>query len=232
MTIPAFRRALVCSCAMAVAVAVSVLTLAGCEPSYKCDVYLASDRYPSYMTNYSGATVKDAVTACEAYYNGPGICGFPHGCGATCSCNTDNTPVTADDLGSNTPVTFAQLRPLLKATCALGSSCHAMAVTSQGNLSLADADAYCALVGKTQGATYRSSAKGQYPHRVVASDKANSFVYQKLTLAYADSGTAKPLGTVMPLNQPLDAANIDLFARWIDAGAQNDSGTAAPAGCN
>ena len=36
----------------------------------------------------------------------------------------------------------------------------------------------------------------------------------------------------MPLNQPLDDANIDLFARWISGGAQNEAGTAAPAGCN
>ena len=67
---------------------------------------------------------------------------------------------------------------------------------------------------------------------MVAGDKDNSLLYQKLILAPADSGPGKPLGTVMPLYQPLDAANIDLFARWIDGGAQNDTGVAAPAGCN
>lgn len=129
------------------------------------------------------------------------------------------------------PVTFSELRPLLKTSCALSTSCHAAASTSSGSLSLADADAYCSLVGATQGATYRSTAKAQYAHRVVAGDKDNSFLYQKLVLAPADSGPAKPLGTVMPLYQPLDAPNIDLFARWIDGGAQNDTGVAAPAGC-
>jgi len=132
----------------------------------------------------------------------------------------------------STPVTFAQIRPLLKTSCALSSSCHAISTAAQGNLSLTDTDAYCALVGATQGATYRATAKAQYPHRVVAGDKASSFLYKKLTLAGADSGSTTPLGIVMPLNQPLDAASIDLFARWIDGGAQNDSGMAAPAGCN
>lgn len=130
------------------------------------------------------------------------------------------------------PVTFGELKPLVKTSCALSTSCHAAASTSSGNLSLAEADAYCALVGATQGATYRSTAKSQYAHRVVAGDKDNSFLYQKLILAPGDSGPAKPLGTVMPLYQPLDATNIDLFARWIDGGAQNESGVAAPAGCN
>lgn len=130
------------------------------------------------------------------------------------------------------PVTFSELRPLLKTSCALSSSCHAAASNASGSLSLSEADAYCALVGATQGATYRSTAKGQYPRRLIAGDKDGSFLYQKLTLAPADSGPTKPLGAVMPLFQPLDAANIDLFGRWIDGGAQNDTGVAAPAGCN
>ena len=133
---------------------------------------------------------------------------------------------------NNQPVTFSELRPLLKTSCALSSSCHAVAATGSGNLSLAEADAYCSLVGATQGATYRSTAKSQYPRRLVPGDKDGSFLYQKLTLAPADSGPTKPLGAVMPLYQPLDAANIELFARWIDGGAQNDSGAPAPTGCN
>jgi hypothetical protein len=35
----------------------------------------------------------------------------------------------------------------------------------------------------------------------------------------------------MPFNQPLDAATISVFASWIDGGAHNKSGAAAPAGC-
>ena len=136
------------------------------------------------------------------------------------------------DPANNQPVLFSELRPLLKTSCALSNSCHAAASTGSGNLSLAEADAYCALVGATQGATYRSTAKSQYPRRLVAGDKDGSFLYQKLILAPADSGPTKPLGAVMPLYQPLDAANIDLFGRWIDSGAQNDTGVAAPAGCN
>jgi hypothetical protein len=130
----------------------------------------------------------------------------------------------------DTPVTFAQVQAVIKPSCASFSSCHMMAVSSQGNLSLADADAYCSLVGMTKGATYLGTAKGQYPHRVVAGDKANSFLYQKLTLPMCGSGS-QALGSVMPLCQPLDAATISIFARWIDGGAQNDSGAMAPAGC-
>lgn len=96
MTNTGFCPALACSCALLV----SVLILAGCEPSYKCDVYLATDRDPSYMDNYSGATAKDAEAACEAYYNGPKICGFPNGCGVTCSCSA---PVVVPDASAPLP---------------------------------------------------------------------------------------------------------------------------------
>jgi hypothetical protein len=144
------------------------------------------------------------------------------GCGG--SDNPDMGPV---DMA---PATFAQVQAVISTSC-LFSACHAMASTSSGNLSLADADAYCSLVGATQGATYLSTAKGQYPHRVVPGDKASSFLYQKLTLPAASSGAGKPLGTVMPFNQPLDAATISVFASWIDGGAHNKSGAAAPAGC-
>lgn len=133
---------------------------------------------------------------------------------------------------ADTPVTYADIKPLVRTSCALSASCHGASSTYSGSLSLTETDGYCALVGAMQGATYRQTAKAQYPHRVVASDKANSFLYQKLVLATADSGASKPLGTVMPLNQPLDDANIELFARWIDGGAKNDTGTLAPAGCN
>lgn len=132
----------------------------------------------------------------------------------------------------STPVTFAQVQPLLKTSCAFSSSCHSGSSSSSGDLSLTESEAYCALVGATKGATFRTAAKAQYPRRVVANNKDSSFLYKKLILAPADSGTSKPLGVVMPLNQPLDAASIDIFARWIDGGAQNDSGIAAPAGCN
>ena len=135
-------------------------------------------------------------------------------------------------VGCGGPVTFTEVRPLVKTSCALSSSCHAAAAMASGNLSLADADAYCALVGTAQGATFRSAAKAQFPRRVVPGDKSTSYLYKKLTLTTAESGVSSALGTVMPLNQPLDPDSISLFARWIDGGAQNDTGLAAPAGCN
>ncbi len=130
------------------------------------------------------------------------------------------------------PVTFTELKPLIRTSCALSSSCHGSFSANTGNLFLIDSEAYCQLVGPTQGATYRQTAKAQFPHRVVAKDKVNSFLYQKLILPMSESGPTKPLGAVMPLYQPLDSVNIELFARWIDGGAQNDSGTPAPANCN
>ena len=66
---------------------------------------------------------------------------------------------------------------------------------------------------------------------MVAGSKSTSFLYRKLTLTSAESGSSKPLGEVMPQNQPLDAKSIDLFARWIEGGAQNLAGQPAPGGC-
>lgn len=79
----AFRPALVCICSLLV----SVSMLAGCGSSYKCNVYLGGSRYPTYEEDYSSSTAKEAETACEAYHNGPKLCGFAGGCGTTCSCS-------------------------------------------------------------------------------------------------------------------------------------------------
>ncbi len=109
------------------------------------------------------------------------------------------------------------------------SACHGTG--KAGSLSLVAADSYCALVGSRDGATFLSTAKDGFPRRVVAGNRSSSFLYRKLTLTAAESGSTKPLGEVMPQNQPLDAKSIDLFARWIDGGAQNLAGQPAPGGC-
>ena len=130
------------------------------------------------------------------------------------------------------PVSFAQIRPLLKPSCALSSSCHASSASISGNLSLSEADAYCALVGTSQGQTTRSTAKAQFPSRVVAGNVDASFFYKKLTMRPPEAGVSTALGQAMPPGQPWTDADLSLVRRWIAGGAQNDSGTAAPGGCN
>lgn len=117
------------------------------------------------------------------------------------------------------PVDFAQIKPMLAQSCAF-SSCHADAGMTRGNLSLSAADAYCALVGATKGKTFRPQAQAQYPRRVVPGSKEQSFLYKKLILTAGESGSTQPLGTLMPLNQPLDQDTIDMYGRWIDEGAK------------
>lgn len=125
---------------------------------------------------------------------------------------------------------FAEIRPLLQTSCALSSSCHAQSSAGSGNLSLSSADAYCALVGATKGATSLQSAKATLPKRVTPGSKDQSFLYKKLTVKSSESAT---YGSIMPLGQPLDQASIDKFARWIDGGALDDNmKTPAQAGCN
>lgn len=136
--------------------------------------------------------------------------------------------------GTPTPpqkeATFTNIQPILTRSCALSASCHQSAVTSTGDLNLSVGKAYCALLGQSGGATYRDSAKAAFPRRVVAGDHGQSFLYKKLALTDAESGLMKPLGQRMPIGAVLDADELDLFARWIDAGAKDDSPT--PAGCN
>ena len=116
----------------------------------------------------------------------------------------------------------------LTTSCSLSSSCHASGSSAGGMLQLAGSDAYCSLVGATKGATFLSTAKSSFPRRVVPGDSAKSFLYKKLTL----TNTEPNLGTGMPQGQPLPAAEIEKFKRWIDQGAKDANGTAAPAGCN
>ncbi len=135
-------------------------------------------------------------------------------------------PWLAAGCGGDTPpkaATFANLQPIFTRACTF-SSCHGNG-GNMGNLSLGTG-AYCNLTGATAGLTFRDTAKGQFPHRVVAGDRAHSFLYKKLTLSDAESGTDTALGMRMPFgNPPLGADEIDLFGRWIDAGAPSDPGT-------
>ena len=135
--------------------------------------------------------------------------------------------------GPTTPpkeATFTNLQPILTRSCALSASCHQTASPSLGNLNLSVGKAYCSLLGQTGGATYRDMAKGDFPRRVEAGNRDRSFLYKKLVLTDAETGSTKPLGQRMPLGAMLDADETDLFGRWIDAGAKDDS--PSPAGCN
>lgn len=129
--------------------------------------------------------------------------------------------------GSPAP-SYSEVQALMNTSCTF-SSCHGTG--RAGNLSLVAADSYCALAGKRDGVTSLLTAKDPFPRRVVGGNRSASFLYRKLTLTTAESGASKPLGEVMPQNQPLDAKSIELFGRWIDAGAANTDGIAAPGGC-
>ena len=129
--------------------------------------------------------------------------------------------------GSPAP-TYSEVQALMNTSCTF-SSCHGTG--RAGSLSLVASDSYCSLAGKRDGATTLLTAKDPFPRRVVAGSRSTSFLYRKLTLTAAESGASKPLGEVMPQNQPLDAKSIELFGRWIDAGAPNADGIAAPGGC-
>lgn len=131
--------------------------------------------------------------------------------------------------GDGPPPSYSEVQTLMNVSCNL-SSCHGS--SRQGMLSLQASDSYCALVGNSGGATALATAKGQFPRRVVPGNRESSFLYKKLTLTPAESGPSKPLGDVMPQNQPFaDKANIELFGRWIDAGALDANGQPAPGSC-
>lgn len=123
--------------------------------------------------------------------------------------------------------TFPEIKAIFARSCNF-SACHQSALPQYGNLKLSEPDAYCALTGPREGATFRPSAQADYPRRVVPGDRARSFLYRKLTLSSQESGPQQPLGSRMPLGAALEAAEIDLFGRWIDAGAPNEAQPARP----
>ncbi len=130
--------------------------------------------------------------------------------------------------GSGPPPSYSEVQAAMNTSCTF-SSCHG--TSRAGGLSLVASDSYCALVGSRDGATVLLTAKDPFPRRVVAGSRDKSFLYRKLTLSAAESGSGKPLGQGMPPGQPLDAQTLDLFGRWIDGGAANPAGIAAPGGC-
>lgn len=109
-------------------------------------------------------------------------------------------------------------------SCAF-SACHGEARTTTGNLKLSGTDALCNLTGPSSGLTFRAEARTDFPRRVVPGDRQHSFLYQKLTLSDAQMGATQPLGERMPRGGMLDSAEVELFGRWIDDGAQDDRGT-------
>lgn len=123
--------------------------------------------------------------------------------------------------------TFSEIKVILGRSCNF-SACHQNALPQYGNLKLSEPDAYCSLTGRQGGATFRVGAQAEYPRRVVPGDRRSSFLYKKLTLSPDESGPQRPLGSRMPLGAALEAAEIDLFGRWIDAGAPNEDPVAGP----
>ena len=120
---------------------------------------------------------------------------------------------------------FSELQPIFKQSCNF-SSCHMTASTGSGNMGLADSGAYCALVGATQGATFRQTAQALFPKRVATGNHAMSYLYKKLTLATTEAGLTTALGQRMPdTGMTLEPYQIDGFAKWIDNGATDDTMT-------
>jgi hypothetical protein len=125
---------------------------------------------------------------------------------------------------------FSALQAIFTRSCNF-NACHATSNPAYGNLKLAGArtDAYCALVGQAGGATHRAEAvSAGFSRRVVKGDPAKSYLHKKLVLTDAESGAGKPLGERMPRGFTLDPSEVELFARWISDGAQDDSPTAGP----
>lgn len=123
---------------------------------------------------------------------------------------------------------FASVQTILTRSCALSASCHQSAVAQTGNLKLAAGSAYCSLLGAAGGATYRAAAQMTFPRRVVVGSRQRSFLYKKLILTDAEMGPDKDLGSRMPVGAMLDPDEIDLFGRWIDAGAPGAGGEMCP----
>ena len=145
----------------------------------------------------------------------------PAGLAVLAACGGSTSP----DMGAALQGNFSELQPIFKRGCTF-SSCHGMLSPGTGNLSLLPADAYCSLVGTTNGQTFLSSAQATFPRRVVKGDHTKSFVYKKLTLTAAEV-SAGTLGLAMPnTGMSLSQTEIDGFAKWIDKGALDDTGSA------
>ena len=133
------------------------------------------------------------------------------------ACGSESGPKTQD-------MPFNELRFIIARSCA-SSSCHGDASMPTGNLLMSPTDAFCNLTGPTSGLTFRTTAQGDFPRRVVAGDRAHSFLYKKLSLTDAEMGETMPLGERMPKGGMLDPVEVEKFGAWIDAGARDQNGT-------
>lgn len=109
-----------------------------------------------------------------------------------------------------TPVSLkTDLQPIINSQCVF---CHVTGAEN-GGLNLGRRDAYAALIA--------NSTQASMP-RVTPGDTTKSYLVHKLRGTQLDAGGS---GTRMPMNdppRPLDAAQLDLFVRWIESGAPNN----------
>lgn len=118
-------------------------------------------------------------------------------------------PVLAED-GAATELSFkTQIQPILNAQCVF---CHVTGAEN-GGLNLGRREAYAALMAASTEAPIA---------RVTPGDPAKSYLVNKLRGTQLEAGGS---GNRMPMTdppRPLDPAQLDLFVRWIEAGAPNN----------
>jgi len=127
---------------------------------------------------------------------------------ATVGCGSSGNDLSSNN-SSSANVTFEMVQTQVFAVSCTFSSCHGANSPQQG-LNLTLDQAYTNLVNV---ASTELAALGVAEDRVTPSEPDRSYILEKLR---SDSPRS---GVRMPIDQPLDAARIDMVARWIAAGA-------------
>lgn len=106
------------------------------------------------------------------------------------------------------PVSFkTDLQPIINAQCVF---CHVTGAEN-GGLNLGRRVSHAALMA--------ASTEAPAMPRVTPGDTEKSYLIHKLKGTHLDAGGS---GTRMPMNdppRPLDAAQLELFVRWVESGA-------------
>ena len=132
-------------------------------------------------------------------------------CGSVCllifilMCSKESCPLTTPDV--NTDPSFAnEIQPIFTSSCD-GSSCHISA--SSAGLNLSEGQAYTNIVNV-------NSSQVQNSKLVLPGDADKSYLVKKI------EGGPGILGSKMPVEGELDAADITLIKNWINQGAKNN----------
>ncbi len=117
-------------------------------------------------------------------------------------------PTLALSANAVPPVSFkTDLQPIINAQCVF---CHVTGAEN-GGLNLGRRVSYAALMA--------ASTEAPVMPRVTPGNPEKSYLIHKLKGTHLDAGGS---GTRMPMNdppRPLDAAQLELFLRWVESGA-------------